>query len=166
MRSVLLPALACLFLLACGYRWQGFDEPAARSVLGDGSSTLRIGVIEEESLYPDLPYYLRSLLRDEINLRKLARWVDSGDADYVMDVRVSSFQIYAYVSDADAASLLNAAAVELELVVRHGTGGSVAWSSGNIVYSEHYEDPREAEVIREVLEQAVNRALDGMQMEF
>jgi hypothetical protein len=166
MRPALCSVLACLFLLSCGYRWQGFGEPDARSVLGNGNSTLLMGKIEDESLYPDLPYYLRSLVRDEINLRRLARWVDSGDADYTMDIRIPSFRIDAYISDSDSISLLNAAAVELEVIVRHGTGSSVAWRSGNIVYSEHYEAPSEAGVIREVLAQALYRALDRMQMEF
>lgn len=167
MRSVFFAALACLFLLSCGYRWQGFDEPAVRGVLGDGGGTLVMGRIEDASLYPDLPYYLRSLIRDEISLRKLAQWKDEGEADYVMDVRVPSFQIYAYVSDSDAVSLLDAAAVELELVVYRGADGSVVWRSGTVAYSEFYEaSGGTGGDIRDILAQAVHRALDRMQMEF
>ena len=83
----------CLLMGACGYRWQGFDDPAVGSVIGDGSKTLKIDRVEQSSMFPWVPYYLRSLIRDEVNLRKLARWVDSGDADYTMTVRMPSFQI-------------------------------------------------------------------------
>lgn len=153
----------CLLMVACGYQWQGFDNPTVDSVLGDGSSTLKIDSVEQVSMYPWVPYYLRSVIRDEVNLRKLARWVDSGYADYTMSVRMPSFLIRSYVSDAEDVTLLNAATVQLEIVIAKGTTGEVVWRSGVISYSENYENMQESVAIREVLIQAVNRGLERMQ---
>ena len=155
----------CLLMGACGYRWQGFDDPAVGSVTGDGSKTLKIDRVEQSSMFPWVPYYLRSLIRDEVNLRKLARWVDSGDADYTMTVRMPSFQIRSYASDAEDVTLLNAATVQLEIVIADGTTGDVVWRSGVVAYSENYENTRESVAIREVLAQAVYRVLDRMQQQ-
>lgn len=155
------------FLLgACGYQWQGFNDPTVDSVLGDGSKTLKIDKVEQASMFPWVPYYLRSLIRDEVNLRKLATWVDSGAADYTMTVRMPMFQIRSYASDAEDVTLLNAATVELELVLYDGTSGAVVWRSGLISYAENYENTRESVAIREVLAQAVYRVLDRMQQDF
>lgn len=156
----------CLWLGACGYQWQGLDNPTVDSVLGDGSKTLKIDKVEQSSMFPWVPYYLRSLIRDEVNLRKLAQWVDAGGADYTMTVRMPSFQIRSYASNAEDVTLLNAATVQLELIVYNGTSGAVVWRSGVISYAENYENTRESVAIREVLTQAVYRALDRMQQNF
>lgn len=157
--------LLCLLIGACGYQWQGFDNPTVDSVLGDGSSTLKMDSLEQTTMYPWVPYYLRSVIRDEVNLRKLARWVDSGDADYTMSVRVLSFLMRSYASNKEDVTLLNAAKVRLEIVIANGTTGEVVWRSGIISYSENYENTRESVAIREVLTQAVNRGLDRMQQQ-
>lgn len=152
----------CVFLAACGYQLHGYDTPAVASVLGDGSKTLKITAVEQTSLYPWVPHFLRSLARDEINLRKLAQWVDDDDADYNMEIRVPSFQARSFVSDNKDVTLINSAIVELELVFYHGANGTVAWRSGIITYSERYEYSREGNVIQEALTQAMSRALDRM----
>lgn len=155
----------CLLMGGCGYQWQGFDNPTVNSVVGDGSSTLKIGRLEQVTMYPWVPYYLRSIIRDEVNLRKLARWVDSGYADYTMDLRVPSFLMRSYASNAEDVTLLNAATVKLEIVITKGNTGEVIWRSGIISYSENYENTRESVAIREVLTQVVNRGLDRMQQQ-
>lgn len=156
----------CLVLTACGYQWQGFHSPAASSVLGNGEKTLRIANVEQTSLYPWVPYFLRSLARDEINLRKLARLVDQGSSDYTMGIRVPSFLIRSYSSNAEDVTLLSTASVTLELILYHGASGAMAWRSGVISYSERYSGTSESEVIREVLTQALYRAMDRLQQGF
>lgn len=153
----------CLLMGSCGYQWQGSDNLTVDSVIGDGSSTLKFGNVEQTSMYPWVPYYLRSIIRDEVNLRKLARWVDSGHADYTMSVRMPAFLMRSRVSDAEDVTLLNVAQVQLEIEISNGTTGEVVWRSGIISYSENYENTRESVAIREVLTQAVNRGLDRMQ---
>lgn len=159
-------AVVCLLLASCGYQWQGFGNPTVSSVLGDGTKTLKIDRVEQSSMFPWVPYYLRSLIRDEVNLRKLAKWVDSGESDYMLTVRMPSFQIRSYASDAEDVTLLNSATVELELVIYNGSSGELVWRSGIVTYAENYENTRESVAIREVLTQAVYRVLDRMQQNF
>lgn len=156
----------CLLLTACGYQWQGFGSPTLGSILGDGSKTIKIVKVEQASMFPWVPAFLRSLVRDEITLRKLAKWVDSGDSDYTLAIRMPSFQIRSYASNTEDVTLLNDATVQLELVVYHGASGAVAWRSGVVSYSERYENTRESVAIREVVTQAMYRALDRMQQNF
>lgn len=156
----------CLMLTACGYQWQGFHTPAAYSVLGDGSKTLKIAYVEQSSLYPWVSYTLRSMARDEITMRKLAVWKDDGEADYTLGIRMPSFHISSYSSNREDVTLLYSANIQLELVVYHGTSGAVAWRSGLINYSERYENPTETAAIREVMTQAMYRVMDRLQQEF
>jgi len=156
----------CLAVAACGYQWQGVHRQASSSVLGDGSKTLRIASVEQSSIYPWVPYMLRSLAWDEITLRKLARLVDQGEADYTLEIRVPSFEIQSSIRDRDEVTLLSTATVRLELVVCHGGSGAVAWRSGVVSYSENYTEPRESTVIQEILTQALYIAMDRMQSAF
>lgn len=156
----------CLSLTGCSYQWQGFHTPASTSVLGDGSKTLKIAYVEQASLYPWVSYTLRSMARDEITLRKLAKWVDEGESDYTLGIRMPSFHISSYSSNREDVTLLYSANVQLELVVYHGASGAVAWRSGLIQYSERYENPTESSAIREVMTQAMYRAMDRLQQEF
>ena len=71
--------LVCLMLTGCGYVWRGQEGSLSEnSVLGNGSKTLKIKSVEQTSLYPWLTYQVRSLVRDDINARNLAKWVDDG----------------------------------------------------------------------------------------
>lgn len=159
--------VACVLILSgCSYQWQGFHTPATNSVLGDGSKTMSMGTVEQASLYAWLPYYVRSVLRDEINVRKLAQWRDDGESDYRMEVKVPLFRISSYSHDADDVTLLSAAQVQVELLVYHDKNDTLAWRSGIVNHTEYYENPREDQAVREVLEQALRRAVDRMQQAF
>ena len=73
--------LVCLMLTGCGYVWRGQEGSLSEnSVLGNGSKTLKIKSVEQTSLYPWLTYQVRSLVRDDIHARNLAKWVDDGQA--------------------------------------------------------------------------------------
>ena len=165
-RPLLLAAIISMPLTGCGYQWQGGEGASTSSVLGAGGSTVKIVEVEQSSLYPWVPYYLRTLMRDEITLRRLAQWRDEGEADYTMEIRMPSFSVSSYVSNTQDITLLNAATVYLEVIIHEGGSDAVAWRSGLIGYSENFENQREHTAIRELLRVVFRRAVDRMQLKF
>ena len=163
-------AACCLSLLVggCGYALDGYSSGSSRavSVLGDGSQTLKIEKVEQVTMYPWVQYYLRGITRDEVNLRRLARWVDSGNADYLLTITMPGFRVRSAVSNRVDNTLLSDTLVQLELVVRSGKSGTVVWRSGVISYHDKLETVNEANAVRDGLKEALRRALDRMQQKF
>ena len=159
---------ACLLVSACGYQLDGFSSARSRaqSVLGDGSQTMKIERVEQVTMYPWVPYYLRGLVHEEVELRRLAQWVDEGQSDYLLTVAMPGFQVRSSVSNRVDATLLSDTTVRLELVVRSGRSGAVVWRSGVISYSDRFETVDEPSAIRDGLREAVRRAFDRMQQKF
>ncbi|WP_298067908.1 hypothetical protein [uncultured Mailhella sp.] len=157
-----------LHLCGCGYEMDGFSSVSGRaqSVLGDGNSTLKIEHVEQVTMYPWVQYYLRGLARDEVNLRRLARWVDDGPADYTLDITMPGFLVRSSVSNRVDNTLLTDTTVRLELVVRSGRTGAVIWRSGVVRYNDKFETVDEANAIRDGLKETMSRALDRMQQKF
>ena len=64
-KGLLTAAVCCLSLLAggCGYSLDGYSTSSSRavSILGDGSSTLKIDKVEQVTMYPWVQYYLRGI---------------------------------------------------------------------------------------------------------
>lgn len=169
-KGLITVAFCCISLLAggCGYNLDGYSSGSSRavSVLGDGNQTLRIDKVEQVTMYPWVQYYLRGITRDEVNLRRLARWVDSGNADYLLTIVMPGFRVRSSVSNRVDNTLLSDTVVQLELVVRSGKSGNVVWRSGVISYSDKFETVDEASAIRDGLKDALRRALDRMQQKF
>ena len=169
-KGLLTAAACCLSLLAggCGYSLDGYSTSSSRavSILGDGSSTLKIDKVEQVTMYPWVQYYLRGITRDEVNLRRLARWVDSGNADYLLTITMPGFRVRSAVSNYVDNTLLSDTVVQIELVVRSGKTGAVVWRSGVISYSDKFETVDESSAIRDGLKEALRRALDRMQQNF
>ncbi|MBQ8664378.1 MAG: hypothetical protein IJ474_01170 [Mailhella sp.] len=167
---MLAAAVCCLSLFAggCGYQMDGFETASSRahSVLGSGSSTVRIDTVEQVTMHPWVPYYLRGIVRDEVTLRRLAKWVDSGKADYLLSITMPGFKVRSSISNKVDNTLLSDTTVALELVVRSGVTGTVVWRSGLIHYTDTVEVVDEASAIREGLKEVVRRGLDRMQQEF
>ena len=163
-------AICCLSLVAggCGYTLDGYSSSSSRaeSVLGDGNQTLRIDKVEQVTMYPWVQYYLRGITRDEVNLRRLARWVDSGNADYLLTINMPGFRVRSSISNRVDNTLLSDTVVQLELVIRSGKSGNVVWRSGVISYSDKFETVDESSAIRDGLKEALRRALDRMQQKF
>ena len=162
-------AVGSLFLFAgCGYQLdsQFTGASGAQSVLGDGSSTLKIEKVDHVALYPWVSYYIRGLLRDEINLRRLGRWTDRGDVDYLISVSMPGFRVRSAVSNREDSTLLHASHIKLEILVRSGRTGAVVWQSGVVSYDDWHETVNEDEIIRNGLVETVRRALDRMQQKF
>ncbi len=169
-KGLIAAAALGLGLLAggCGYSLDGYSTSSSRavSILGDGNSTLRIDKVEQVTMYPWVQYYLRGIVRDEVNLRRLARWVDSGNADYLLTINMPGFRVRSSVSNYVDNTLLSDTVVQIELVVRSGKTGSVVWRSGVISYTDKFETVDEASAIRDGLKEALHRALDRMQQKF
>ena len=155
--------LVCLMLTGCGYVWRGQEGSLSEnSVLGNGSKTLKIKSVEQTSLYPWLTYQVRSLVRDDINARNLAKWVDDGQADYTLTVRIPSFKVRSY-GQYRSASQLYTATISIEFIVYDGKTNTEVWRSGPIYYEENYENAKEESAIKSILEMAVRRCMDALQ---
>lgn len=164
--GLLCALLACPMLAGCGYVWRGQEGSLSESsVLGAGNKTLKIKSVDQSTLYPWLTYQIRSLVRDDINARNLAKWVDDGPADYTLTVRVPSFQIRSYGQYRSATELYTAT-INMEFIVYDGKTNTEVWRSGSIYYSENYENSNEESAIRSILELAVRRCMDALQQRF
>ena len=169
-KGALAAAVCCFGLLVggCGYQSDGFSTASSRahSVLGSGDSTVKIEKVEQVTLYPWVQYYLHGLVRDEVTLRRLARWVDSGRADYLLSINMTGFKVRSSISNRADMTLLSDTTVALEVIVRNGRSGNVVWRSGVVNYTDKIETVDEPSAIRDGLKEAVRRALDRMQQEF
>ena len=169
-KGLVAASLCCVGLLVggCGYQMDGFSSSSSRahSVLGRGNSTIKFDKVEQITLFPWVQYHIRGLVRDEVNLRRLARWVDDGNADYLLTVNMSGFKVRSSISNWYDNTLLSETTVSLEMIVRSGKTGAVVWRSGQIAYSDKFEVVDEDSAVREGLKEAVRRALDRMQQEF
>lgn len=125
-------ALFVLLLSGCGYKMAA-DMP---SVLGDGTKTLKIKGVDYPTMTPWLPYELRSKLRDEINARYIARWVDSGPADYEMQINVIRFTNREWMRSDQDQSILMSMDLVIEAIVYEGSTNKEVWRSGKISYND------------------------------
>lgn len=164
--TLLCVLLVCLTLTGCGYIWRGQEGSLSEdSVLGTGSKTLKIKSVEQSTLYPWLSYRVRSLVRDDINARNLARWVDDGPSDFTLTVRVASFKIRSYGQYRSVNELFTAT-INMEFLVYDGKTNTEVWRSGPIIYQENYENADEESAIKSILELAIRRGMDKLQQRF
>ena len=161
-------ASLCPGLLAgCGYTWRGQKgNLSTDSVLGDGSKTLRMGAVEQVTLYPWVPYVIRSQLRDEINARGLARWVDGKSADYTLGVKLTGSTIRSYSDTASGMAQLSQVSISLIFTVYDGRTNKQVWTSGPVTYADTFEFENDETAVRETLAECVRRALDRLQQRF
>ena len=162
-----LAALCPGLLAGCGYTWRGQKgNLPANSVLGDGNKTLRMGAVEQVTLYPWVPYVIRSQLRDEINARGLARWVDGKNADYTLGVKVTGSTIRSYSDTASGMAQLSQVSVSIVFTVYDGHTNKEVWSSGPVVYRDTFEFENDETAVRETLTECIRRGVDRLQQRF
>ncbi len=169
MKKILLSlCLVCaLFTLnACGYKVHGLSDMPTNTAIGNGTATLRVDSVEQSTLYPWLPHYVTSIIRDEIVLRRLAKWSNSADADYYLKAEVLSFDVSAYDEDYFKSATLSSATVTLVINIYDSNSHELAWTSHEVAYSETYESTKADDSIREVLEEAIELAFDNLQNTF
>jgi hypothetical protein len=111
----------------------------APSIFGEGRKTLKIKGVDYPTLQAWLPSRIRSVLRDEVTARHLASWVDSGPADFEIQINVISYISREWMRDARDMTMLYATTLTLEGVVYSGSTNQEVWRSGRVSYTENTE---------------------------
>lgn len=155
---LLFPAL----LTGCGYSFDG----GSSTVMGDASSTLSIKGVEQPTLYPWLGQILRSNVRDEVNARKVAVWVDSGKSDYTLQLNIIRFTIRESVSNKQDDTLLFRANMRVQAIIYDSSGNTEIWRSGTISYSQSYETYYERTAAELLCKRIAERLVRSMRDKF
>ena len=164
--DMLLSLCLCIALVGCGYTWRGQEGSLSEnSVLGTGTSTLKLRAVEQPTLYTWLPYEVRTKVRNSITERGLARWVDEGPADYTLTIKINSFRVRSY-GEYHSQNLLYEGVVNMEFIVADGKTNTETWRSGPVYYSDTFQNLNEESAIREVVDNALRRCLDRLQQRF
>ena len=160
---LLLLCVSAIFLEGCaGYR------PASEgmSVVGDGTKTLKVKGVDHPTLQPWLPYAIRSRLRDEIGARYLAKWVDSGSADYEIQINVLSFTTRQWVRTEIDTSQLYDSTMNIEAIIYEGSTNREVWRSGRISYAERSETVDDKAMEEDIITQLMRVLADRMRNTF
>ena len=159
---ILFPVLL-LAVAGCGGYQLAADQP---SIVGDGTKTLKVKGVDHPTLEPELPYALRTSLRNEINARHMARWVDSGPADYEIQIKVISYTTREWMRSEDDKTLLYDSNLSLEAMIYDGKTNKEIWRSGVISYAERLEKPDDNVIAGDIVEQVMRRLADKMRSTF
>ena len=160
----LLAALAALSALSgcAGYHLTSGET----GIFGDGTKTLKVKTVDNPTMYPWLPYMLRSALRDEIGARSLAVWKDDGRADYEIKLKVRHFRLRGDVRNSDDATQLYTASMAAEATVYDGTTNAVVWESKLVSYSDSYDTYNDRDAAEKVGAELIRRLVDRMRQQF
>lgn len=155
--------LLCVLLLGgCGYRLAS----SSPSVLGDGSKTLKLKGVDSPTLHAWLPNSIRSRLRDEIGARYLAQWVDSGSADYEIQINVRDFSTREWIRTEQDTAQVYSTSLTLEAIIYEGSANKEIWRSGAISYSEYGEQADEKQASGDIIDQVMRKLGDKMRNSF
>lgn len=155
-----------LALAGCGYGLGAEGPSVLDTPAGGGLPTLKIKSVENPTLYPWLSYILRTELRDEIAARDLARWVDSGKADYELAIKVERFTIRSWLTNADDATMLYSAEISMYGTVYRGDSNEEVWRSGTIGYSQNYDSVQERTIAADLTRELARRFASAMRQKF
>ena len=162
--AALLPlVLLCILVLdGCGYR----PGSATPSVVGDGTKTLKIKGVDYPTLEPWLPFAIRSRLRDEVNARYLAKWVDSGSADYEIQINVIAYTTRTWMRSELDTTILYDSNMIIEGIVYEGSTNREVWRSGKISYMDRLENVDDKAVAEDLVTQLMRMLVDRMRNTF
>lgn len=162
--GVIIVSLLCSSLLisACGYKLAA-DSP---SILGDGTKTLKIKEVKNPTLEAWLPAAIRSALRDEINARSLAVWVDSGPADYEIKIDIAGYTSREWMTSRTDVAMLYDNTLTINATVFDGTTNKEVWRSGNIGYSDRSEEPGRENSAESLIAQVMSRLTEKLRSTF
>ncbi|CAK7016663.1 MAG: hypothetical protein DELT_02263 [Desulfovibrio sp.] len=165
-RLAALSVLAACCLTACGYGFGADAETVLVPVTPGVTPTLKIKSVDNPTLYPWLAHVIRSEVRDEIAARKLAVWVDSGKADYELTIKVDSFLFRSWLTDKDDVTTLYSGSLTFEGILYKASTNEEIWRSGNIGYSQNYEQVQERTAASELTRELARRLASRMQQAF
>ena len=154
--------LAGLCLGSCGYQLAS----SGSSVMGDGTATLKIKEVDNPTLYPWLPHSIRSRLRDEIGARYLAQWVDSGSADYEIQINIIRYTSREWIRTEVDTSQLYDTDLTIEAILYEGSTNKEVWRSGPLSYSERTEHVDEKQASGDLITQVVRLLADKLRQTF
>lgn len=162
-----LALLACaLVLFGCGYGFGGDGPSVLAATEGGGLPTIKFKSVESPTLHSWLPHIIRTEIRDEIAGRDLARWVDSGRADYELAITVNNFIFRSWITDKDDDTMLFSASMSLQGTVYKGNSNEVVWRSGMIGYSQSYETVQERVAAADLTRELARRFASAMRQAF
>lgn len=165
--GAVLLCLLCLALGGCGYTLG--SESASIFSKHSGSSqlpTLKVKDVDNPTLFSWLPYTLRNELREEIAARNLATWVDSGRADYEIELKIDSYTYRSSVYDPDDETLLYSATISVEATVYESGNNRVIWRSGRVSYSDSRESLEEKGAATYLVQNIARQLADRMRQAF
>lgn len=154
--------LYALLLGGCGYHLAS----SSPSIIGDGSKTLKLKGVESPTLHAWLPNSIRSRLRDEIGARYLAKWVDSGSADYEIQINVLDFSTREWIRTEQDTAQVYSTSLTLEAIIYEGSSNKEIWRSDRISYSEYGEQADEKQASDDIIDQVVRKLGDKMRNSF
>ncbi len=165
----LLFVMTVAVLNGCGYRL-GADMPTVLQQNGTSPTgalpTLKIKDVDNPTMYPWLTYSVRNHLRDELAARHVAKWVDSGKADYEISVRVQSYTYRTWMRDDNDVTTLYSANMTLEGIIYRGDSNAVLWRSGNINYYQTYETTQDRTAAEDLVLNLIRQLVDKMRNNF
>ena len=162
-KSLSLVALCfCMLLSSCAYKL-ATEFP---SVIGDGTKTVKIKGVDNPTLDTTIAYILRSRLREEITVRDMAQWVDSGPADYQLEIKIKQFSDRGETFDDNLRTRLYAINLTVNLEVYDGSTNKKIWESGNISESDFSELPNSKAGTNEIATLLMRKIADRMKQKF
>ena len=96
----------------------------------------------------------------------MAVWVDSGPADYEIQIKVINFRTLETIRSKEDRTLLYSTTLSIEGIVYEGGSNREVWRSGYISYSEQLEAPDSKQISGDVIEQTIRKLADKMRSTF
>lgn len=158
--------MAAFCLTACGYGFGADAESVLVPVTEGVLPTLKIKSVDNPTLYPWITHTIRTEIRDEIAARRLARWVDTGKADYELAIKVDRFTFRSWLTDKDDVTTLYSASMVYEGILYKTDTNEEIWRSGQISYSQNYEQVQERAAASELTRELARRLASRMQQAF
>ncbi len=167
-----LPAL--LIQAGCGYQ-MAMREPSVLTRHSNSTAdatdesalpTMKIKGISNPTLYISLEHQLRGAFRDAIANRKIARWQDSGLADYELQINIIKYTMDGWGYSQSGDSVMYRASAVMEAIIYSGETNSEVWRSGQIGLSRTYDTDSEADAAYALSLELVERVVDRMRSVF
>ena len=157
--------VSLLVIPACGYRLRGTEGFYSSTILGDGTKTIMVSEVDQTSMFPWLPYMVRSSIVELIEQRGIAKVVATTPSDFVIMAKVTNYS-NSNENNASGASYLYTIDLSMELVIRNGTSNAIIWRSGTVAYSKSFQSESEDTAVRDVANECVRRAFDKLGQDF
>ena len=169
---LLLCLLAALIEGGCGYHLASRDQSVLSKLSNstaqnDGElPTIKIKGVNNPTLYVSLEHQLRAAFRDAIANRNIARWVDSGLADYELQINIIRYTLdgWGYARTGD--SVLYKGNIAMEIIAYSGETNKEVWRSGPASLSFIYVTDNEMEAAYSLALEVAERLVDRMRSVF